>query len=118
MKINEVFAKLIENQKDVYECFSDSKKYELSVSDNGYFLLKTTYQGSELSQSSGGGGFCGNIKFDSDWKLVKEAVDFMTAINSDKRIRPEEYPGFCTVNYWFQHGFVTLESVKGKWYIE
>lgn len=63
-----------------------------------------------------GDGLSGN--WNDDWELVSVPVDFMTAINSEKKIRPDDYPGFCTIKYWFDHDFITRNRVNGKWYIE
>lgn len=54
MKINEVFEKLIENPKDVYEFFSCGKRHELSVDDNGFFRFRTFRDSEEVPQSLGG----------------------------------------------------------------
>lgn len=53
-----------------------------------------------------------------DWELVRETVDFMTAINSRKRVRPKG-------SYFDKYGFrswiewdLSLDIINGKWYIE
>jgi len=52
-----------------------------------------------------------------DWELVREQVDFMTAINSDKKIKGERYREFHNAIYYFDH-YLTLEDINGKWEIE
>jgi len=53
-----------------------------------------------------------------EWEPVREPVDFMTAINSDKKIRPHDYPNFCSVNCWFNLGLITKDRINNKWYVE
>jgi len=61
LKINEVFEKLIENPKDVYQCFLNNR-YELSVSDMGFFHLKVFDGNRELDPHSRAGGFGGILR--------------------------------------------------------
>jgi len=55
-------------------------------------------------------------KFDWDWELVRQPVDFLTAVNSGKRIRPVDHTidGFLRFNEWS----LNLEMINGKWFIE
>ena len=63
------------------------------------------------------GCVCGN--WNDEWELVRESVDFMTAVNSDKRISSEDgviilcYPGALVRNGW-----LTISQINGKWIIE
>lgn len=52
----------------------------------------------------------------ADWELVREPVDFITAVNSGKDIKPIEkgISAFEPFSYWQ----ITLERINGKWYIE
>ena len=59
------------------------------------------------------------VYVEEDWELVREPVDFMTAVNSDKRISSEDgviilcYPGALVRNGW-----LTIGQINGKWLIE
>jgi len=56
---------------------------------------------------------------DYEWELVREPVDFMTAINSDKRISTEDRSiHLCGANWLLQNSGLTLAQINGKWYIE
>ncbi len=53
-----------------------------------------------------------------EWKLVREPVDFMTAINSGKNIKPVTgYFIFADPRRWLKN-FLYLDIVNGKWDIE
>lgn len=119
MKINEVFEGLIENGDNVYEMEKNGQRYVLRRTEYGYFYLDIYNSlGCLANPEKGDGGFNGNLLPGDEWNLVRKPVDFMTAINSDKRIRPEDYPEFCSIHYWFKRGFITKKSVNGKWFIE
>lgn len=51
-----------------------------------------------------------------EWDLVQEPVDFMTAINSGKRIRPEGHTLFYAAEEWCSKG-LNHALINGKWYI-
>ena len=59
-----------------------------------------------------------SIRIDEDWELVREPVDFMTAINSGKSIRPEGHDDWNSPNSWLAQRSMKLEWVNGKWLIE
>ena len=120
MKINEVFEKLIENPKDVYQCFLRNRS-ELSVSDLGFFQLRTFDKNNRvLDPHSGAGGFTGNLTVNTNWQLVRQPVDFMLAINSGKNIRPitDTACDFREARYWLAVTMLTLEMVNEKWEVE
>jgi len=52
----------------------------------------------------------------ADWEKVREKVDFMTAANSGKRIKPinHDIDGFLYFNDWN----LSLDMINGKWEIE
>lgn len=55
------------------------------------------------------------------WTKVQEPVDFMTAINSDKRIKPFQYSEYQKPNIWLKNiGYYDnyIEIINGKWLIE
>lgn len=55
-------------------------------------------------------------QLNEQWELIPQAVDFMTAANSDRKIRPEDDPfaGFHKLDCWS----MTKERINGKWFIE
>ena len=120
MKINEAFEGLLKNKDSVYQSKNGNYRSELSLCESGYFYLKVYNNlGEEIDSSLGGGGFNGNIRATDEWELVREPVDFMTAVNSDKRISSEDgviilcYPGALVRNGW-----LTISQINGKWLIE
>lgn len=58
-----------------------------------------------------------------DWELVREPVDFMTAINSGKKIKPEIYDLYHDLDFIFSALIMEKPStvkrmINGNWYIE
>jgi len=51
-----------------------------------------------------------------DWELIREYVDFMTAINSGKRIKGERFANFHEIDYYVH--CLELGDINGKWEIE
>jgi len=55
---------------------------------------------------------------DVEWEIVRKSVDFMTAANSGKRIRPDDEPakihGFNELGYWS----LNIDRINGKWLVE
>jgi len=55
---------------------------------------------------------------DEDWELVPQPVDFLTAVNSGKKIRPDDEPakihGFNELGYWS----LNIDRINGKWLVE
>lgn len=61
----------------------------------------------------------GSLRVDEDWELVPEAVDFMTAINSGKRITCERRViSNCDPDWILTHNCLTVGLINSKWYIE
>lgn len=117
MKINEVFEGLLKDKDSVYQALVIDCRYEMSVSEFGYFLLKVFNEhGKEIDATRGTGGFTGNLQSQNEWELVRQPVDFMTAANSEKRIRPinNAVYGFMYLDEWT----FDLEGVNGKWLVE
>ena len=125
MKIDEVFEKLIENPKDVYECLTNLKRSELRVIE-GFFYLKSFRGNDELSPTAGSGGFNGNFTIDSDWKLKRQPVDFMTAVkafDAGKKIKCDSmlgeriYGGITKLTDNNHIAISDMEILRGKWFI-
>ena len=59
---------------------------------------------------------CEVTKLDEDWELVREEVNFMTAVNSGKRIRPVDHTidGFLRFTEWD----LSLKMINGLWLVE
>ena len=53
-----------------------------------------------------------------EWELAREPVDFMTAVNGTKRIKPIGRDVWDTPGEWLRNRVMTLEWVNGKWLIE
>jgi len=52
-----------------------------------------------------------------NWELVREPVDFMTAVNSGKRIKSCENGCFHSISWYLKVG-MNLTEINGKWLIE
>ena len=66
-----------------------------------------------------GGNYPGGLNVNDDWELAREPVDFMTAINSGKRIKPNSISSdFMSVSYWLNTTALPLEIINRKWLIE
>ena len=121
MKLNQAIEKLIENPTDVYECVRGDRRFELSVSENGYFMFRVFDGSKEIDSKCGSGGFTGNLKVNSNWQLKRQPVDFMAAINSSKKIRPiikDMACDFREADYWLSVTKISLDMVNGKWEVE
>ena len=60
---------------------------------------------------------------DEDWELVREPVDFMTAVNSGKRIKHKEWISFHPIDEALEIVSckdirVTVQILNENWYIE
>ena len=120
MKINEVFEGLLKNKNSVYQSKMGSYRSELSLCESGFFYL-TIYnnRGEEIDSSLGGGGFNGNIKAEEEWELVRQEVNFMTAMNSGKNSKPNSTAyNFMSVSHWLNTCVLSLEIINSKWLIE
>ena len=126
MKLNEAIEKLIENPTDVYECFLGSR-YELSVSDMGFFRLRAFDGSKEIDSRSGAGGFTGNLTVNSNWQLICKPVTFMEAVNSGKNFKPESWVWetddkfrslYDNLEMFSGRGMVQVQILNGKWLIE
>lgn len=109
MKSWEVVKALSENPKRKFIC-----KGVVAENISGDLVLSK--EGVEF-------GFCVN----DEWEEIKEPVDFMTAINSGKRIKPAGSTGnFMTIKslsgYMLGSKYKSeedrIELINGKWIIE
>ena len=101
------------------------------IDENGYVACIRGDSGimELLSPNSGFIGISGNLRllentsgcrFKPDkWKLVRQEVDFMAAINSGKNTKPSSSSyDFMSVSYWLNTRVLSLEMINGKWLIE
>lgn len=66
------------------------------------------------------------LNVNDEFILAKQPVTFMEAVNSRKRIRPddEDFPDYDYINDWVKHVFLTmtnntfLELINGTWFVE
>ena len=106
MKTWEVYKNELEQPKQIYLRKTDGVNY---CFDANRGLMPCEWKESIWS----------TIKIDDDWGVAREPFDFMTAVNSDKRISSEDgviilcYPGALVRNGW-----LTISQINGKWIIE
>ena len=131
MKFSEAVAKLEIDPDLKFKSISvdGSRRMTLRVSSFGRFTVDVyTYDtGALISSDLLRGRFNGNIRIDSDWTQVIEPVDFMTAINSGKRIKPAGSTGNfmtikslngCMLGSKYKSEEDRMELINGKWIIE
>lgn len=107
MKTWEVYKIALENPEARFKRVDDETGFEYffelgkpkfmsqdSVVDSSWDLIRTNYE----------------------WELIREPVDFMTAVNSGKNIRPCTTSGnsFHHWSFWA----LSINGINGKWYIE
>lgn len=100
MKTHEVYMIGLENLKAEFVRQFDGGKYRFS---NGCLFDES-------------GSSAKYVRANEEWDLVQEPVDFMTAINSGKRIRPEGHTLFYAAEEWCSKG-LNHALINGKWYI-
>ena len=90
--------------------------------DNDSGILELLRPDSSSMQASGNLRLVdcvGGCSFKADeWELVRQEVDFMTAVNSGKRIRPNaDAWDYMSPDLWIRH-LLKLHLINGKWLIE
>lgn len=56
--------------------------------------------------------------YDMDWELIRKPVDFMTAVNSGKRIKPNVgIWDYASPDLWVRN-LLELHLINGKWLIK
>lgn len=105
MKTWEVYKIVLENPKAKFRRMSDGEVY--------YFSDQT-----HCIRRDGGNGSMLTDRYDEDWELVREPVDFMTAINSGKAIRGENFTLANSGELFLGHQQLSPADINGKWYIE
>lgn len=110
---------LCENPKEKYQSLNGSKRCVLSV-ESGYFRFsRYNKDGVAISTDLAAGGFNDNVRQDHEWELVREPVDFMTAVKSGKKITSNcGKIKRCTPSWLLKEGLLTIDLIQGKWYIE
>jgi len=118
MKINEVFEGLVIDKGRVYLTNRHSRRYEISIGENGFIELRAfTSSGQPIESFKGAGGFTGNLRMGDEWELKREKVDFLTAINSGKNIKSCTNASFHSVDWYLKIGCALVE-INGLWEIE
>ena len=56
-------------------------------------------------------------RLDDEWELVREPVDFMTAINSGKLVKLFDVKESFEYRHW-KYWDLALDRINGKWLIE
>ena len=106
MKTWEVYKNELEQPKQIYLRKSDEINYCFDVHRG---LLPCEWQDAIWT----------TIKIDDEWELARQPVDFMTAINSGKYIKPSGLSfNFMSVSYWLNTYVLSLGKINGKWLIE
>lgn len=83
MKINEVFAGLINDPSNVYEVIRYDLRYQLFINLDRYFYLRVfNKQGELIPPEKGAGGFSGNFLISDEWQLVRKPVPWQEAIEA------------------------------------
>ena len=60
-----------------------------------------------------------SIRINEEWEIVREPVDFMTAMNSGKPVKPESNTySFGESIVWLEQRSMTLGMINEKWLIE
>lgn len=104
MKTGEMFMVALENPK---------AKFKNILNGDIYHFTK----GRHLQNEAGWTYM--SPKIDEDWEIVRDPVDFMTAINSGKPMKPFESNLYCRpAIFWLTCHEFTLEEINGKWHIE
>ncbi len=126
MTFAEAIARLQGNPKLKFESIEEltNRYHVLRVSPSGFFYLDIyeSKGGRLIYPDCGAGNFNGSVQIESDWKQIQEPVDFMTAINSNKCIKPVsgacKSRGFNTPSYWLEMISLDLGTINGLWVIE
>ena len=131
MKFSEAIAKIEANPSLKFECIlkDDNRRMTLRASEFGHLFVDLYIYDTRalISSDLAGGRFNGNININSDWTQIMKPVDFMTAINSGKKIRPAgSTDNFMTVRslsgYMLGHKYKSeqeiTEAINGMWEIE
>jgi hypothetical protein len=114
MKTWEMIKKLSENPK--LRATNGKRTIHIGKNKLGIELIYDNY-----------GGPIKYFPVGDEWELVKEPVDFMTAVNSGKKIKPKfssveerelNHDYFEEALYWLRVEQLDLKIVNGKWLIE
>lgn len=109
MKTGEMYTMALENPKAKFICLTEGpNKGKIYVTEPSGILREDISIGCNACIPS----------VSEDWELVREPVDFMTAINSGKNMRPVGHEDWNYPKEWLAKRVIKLEWVNGKWYIE
>jgi len=117
MKTWEMIKELTENRDAKFKCtngcnIDPRRDYVIGCDKEGYIRF---FEHGEFRDAF----FDIHNKFDWDWELVRQPVDFMTAANSGKLVMPIGPPdadeiGFRSWTSWR----LSLDMINGKWLVE
>jgi YHS domain-containing protein len=108
---DELIKAWIEGERGKFE--SDNNISPVELKDDGIFFAHGNHSRYFISRGDA------NVL----WTKVQEPVDFMTAINSGKRIKAESYTYYYSTEEWLKElklitFNIALKLINGKWLIE
>ena len=106
MKTGELYTYALTNPNSKFKSLTEGHNYNKIFKILNGILVEDIKNGCSLCIPN----------VNEDWELIRETVDFMTAINSGKRIKGERFANFHEVNYFIHR--LELEDINGKWEIE
>ena len=117
MKTWQMIKELQENPKARFK----NNRCEDNVSVHRDGFLTWDKKGTHYEMTFAGFSDCCSGNSDDDWEKVPEPVDFMTAVNSGRRIRNEIWEGYYFFHealHILQNYGAALDLINGKWYVE
>ncbi|SHN77455.1 hypothetical protein [Desulfitobacterium chlororespirans] len=108
LKTWEVYKMALENPKAKFNRLAHRETFELNEKGQLISILSDTTRTDYACP-----------KINEDWELVREPVDFMTAVNSGKSISDERgLVTRCTPEWLLERGMLSIELINSKWFIE
>ena len=106
MKTGELYTYALTNPNSKFKSLTEGHNYNKIFKILNGILVEDIKNGCSLCIPN----------VNEDWELIREFVDFMTAINSGKMIRGERFAQFHEVDYYVH--CLELGDINGKWEIE
>jgi len=116
MKTGEMITSLTDNRDAKFKCangciVNPNRDFIIGCDKDGYIKF---FEHGEFRDAY----FDIHKKLDWEWELIRNQVEFMTAVNSGKRIRPVGQLDFIDVETVLGSFYLTIPLVNGKWEIE